>query len=148
MKTLITLIAIISLSLSASAQNGYSFSTSSRGSFTNKVASEFEQVELDEEQTNIYDFSFTDKMLVHHIVYSDKSVCQFYKITKIDVLDEFSYYIEVTSGASGSQYYYYLSNVGGIISFYQLDSVSEDDKFSGTRFGGIGVIKLITFEQE
>lgn len=148
MKTIIALFTFVTISIGLTAQNGYCFTTSTRGSFENMKAAKFDKIKLDTEQTNIYTFSFSDKYLVHHIVRETGTICQFYKITDINDLGSNSYLITVVSGTSGSEYFYYLTVVGDDISFYQIDSIGGNDKMSGTKFGGFGSIDLVTYSQD
>ena len=148
MKTIIAILTFVAVSFGVSAQNGYCFSTSTRGSFENVKATKFDKIKVDTEQTNIYTFSFTDKYLIHHIVRESGTVCQFYKITDVNDLDNNSYLITVVSGTSGSEYFYYLTVSDDDIIFYQIDAIGDNDKMSGTKFGGIGSIDLVTYSQD
>ena len=148
MKTIIALLTFVAVSFGISAQNGYCFTASTRGSFENVKATKFDKIKLDTEQTNIYTFSFTDKYLVHHIVRESGTICQFYKITDVNELDNNSFLITVVSGTSGSEYYYYLTVIDEEISFYQIDAIGNNDKMSGTKFGDFGAIDLVTYSQD
>jgi hypothetical protein len=149
MKIILLFFAILSFSISVSAQNGngYCFSASSRGSFEDVKATKFDKIKTNTEQTNIYTFSFNDNMLVHHIVRESGTICQFYKITDVEKINSYSYFISVVSGSSNSEYYYYLSDLESDFQFYQIDAIGDNDKMSGTKFGDFGSIDLIPFKQ-
>jgi len=147
MKSFIFILTFVTASFSVSAQSGYCFSSSTRGSFENTKATKLEKVKAKEEQTNIFTFSFPDSLLVHHIVLDDGTKCQFYKIITVTEVDSYSKLIQVKSGVSGSDYFYYITSNEEGITFYQIDTIDDDEKMSGTRFGDIGSIDLTTYEQ-
>ena len=89
MKVFISIFTLVTLSLSVSAQNGYCFSSSTRGSFEDVKATKFDKIKTETEQTNIYSFSFSDNFLVHHIVQESGTVCQFYKITDVEKINSY-----------------------------------------------------------
>ena len=147
MKIALSIFTFLALTISLSAQKGYCFSASTRGSFEELKATKFDKIKTKTEQTNIYTFSFKDNFLVHHIVREDGTICQFYKITDVEALNNYSYFITVVSGSSGAEYYYYLADSDSDFQFYQIDAVGKNDKMSGTKFGGFGQIDLITYDQ-
>ena len=147
MKVVVSIFAFLIATISLSAQSGFCFSASSRGDFEDVKATKFGKIKTGTEQTNIYTFSFKDNFLVHHIVRGDGTICQFYKITDVEEINSYSYFITVVSGSSGSEYYYYLSNADSDFQFYQIDAVGDNDKMSGVKFGDFGQIELITYDQ-
>tara|TARA_R110002050_G_scaffold20348_1_gene57716 strand:+ start:117797 stop:118240 length:444 start_codon:yes stop_codon:yes gene_type:complete len=147
MKHVFTFALLIIASLGVTAQKGYCFSASTRGSFENTKAAKFDKIKTNTEQTNIYTFSFNDSMLVHHIVKESGTICQFYRIESVEKINSYSFFITVISGASGSEYYYYLSDLESDFQFYQIDATTDNDKMTGTKFGTFGNIDLIPYNQ-
>ncbi len=148
MKNLITVLTFLLISTVTFSQNGYCFSTSNRGDFEEVHVDDFDRVKTKTEQTNIFSFSFTDKMLVHLILRDDEVTCQYYQIVEVNEIQDNSYFINCLSGLSGSSYFYYLTVIDGEYEFYQISDTNDDDEMSGTRFTGFGEITLNTFEQE
>ena len=147
MKSIVIVFVFLSFSSTISAQSGFCFSSSTRGSFEDVKATKFEKIKTKTAQTNIYTFSFNDSLLIHHIVLETGTVCQLYKITSIEEINSTSYFIQVVSGSSGSEYFYFLNSNPDAFSFYQIDTIGENDRMSGSKFGEFGDIDLITFEQ-
>jgi len=148
MKKLITVLTFLFISTLTFSQNGYCFSTSNRGDFEEVLVNDFDRIKTKSEQTNIFSFSFTDKMLVHLILRDDEVTCQYYQIVEVNEIQENSYFINCLSGLSGNNYFYYLTVIDGEYEFYQISDTNEDNEMSGTRFSGFGKITLNTFEQE